>query len=503
MGFGYHLNISTEGKTYEFDLIAKDSNLPFEYKIVPANEDDLPAIQLLLENAQTDETPTIGTLANRLRHLPVVSHVKVTNLFSTYFPWRERMPSSKVLEAQQLDTSQSVGPTRQRLEQPLEKVADRALSLLFPDALSAPTKAEVLKILQEEANRQKLESAQRTPLPGMPDPGCPFPQDDDMAGFPAIPPILSGLTMREVMLLGTVATILGKTETLEAACIDSIREKAPGRFLDIDKGRELFYQPFGDKSTGRPCTIMESGLGHGAYIWTEVQSQLGDATYGLSYDRAGLCFSDPTSKDQASISRVLEDFHTMLTLLEGKREIHPPYILVGHSLGGAFMQLYANQHPEKVKGVVLVDSSSDAQISDPRMPQDVPPPPHRKFPPDDLIPFSTARVLFPQAAHQLNILKEVRALHANLEVLASHTAKAAKEGKPLLRDLPLRVLSRGQFPENGASELADEQQAALEIQQQLTRRSTNSQQVVCQRGIGHLIQIDAPQQVAAIIRDLL
>jgi pimeloyl-ACP methyl ester carboxylesterase len=34
----------------------------------------------------------------------------------------------------------------------------------------------------------------------------------------------------------------------------------------------------------------------------------------------------------------------------------PPYIVVGHSLGGTLMELYARTYPSEVAGVVLVDS---------------------------------------------------------------------------------------------------------------------------------------------------
>ena len=36
--------------------------------------------------------------------------------------------------------------------------------------------------------------------------------------------------------------------------------------------------------------------------------------------------------------------------------LQPPYVLVGHSLGGLYMQLFARAYPEEVKGLVLVES---------------------------------------------------------------------------------------------------------------------------------------------------
>ena len=37
-------------------------------------------------------------------------------------------------------------------------------------------------------------------------------------------------------------------------------------------------------------------------------------------------------------------------------DIEPPYVLVGHSIGGTYMELYARSYPEEVAGVVFVDS---------------------------------------------------------------------------------------------------------------------------------------------------
>ena len=40
----------------------------------------------------------------------------------------------------------------------------------------------------------------------------------------------------------------------------------------------------------------------------------------------------------------------------------PPYVLVGHSLGGLYMELFARTHPDEVAGLVLVDASTAGQV---------------------------------------------------------------------------------------------------------------------------------------------
>ncbi len=40
-------------------------------------------------------------------------------------------------------------------------------------------------------------------------------------------------------------------------------------------------------------------------------------------------------------------------------ELEPPYIFVGHSAGGLIAQLYTLKHPDRIAGLVLVESSSE------------------------------------------------------------------------------------------------------------------------------------------------
>ncbi|HEV8052336.1 MAG TPA: serine hydrolase domain-containing protein, partial [Parachlamydiaceae bacterium] len=74
-----HFNITTQIKTFEFDLIAND----FGYTVKTIDDDDLPIIQRLIKNALSEEPATMTVLANRLKQLPEILHVEMNSLVKT------------------------------------------------------------------------------------------------------------------------------------------------------------------------------------------------------------------------------------------------------------------------------------------------------------------------------------------------------------------------------------------------------------------------------------
>jgi pimeloyl-ACP methyl ester carboxylesterase len=80
-------------------------------------------------------------------------------------------------------------------------------------------------------------------------------------------------------------------------------------------------------------------------------------TRACSYDRAGLGYSDPSPRPPTP-ANVVEDLHALL----GKAGVKGPLVLVGHSLGGFHMKLYAATYPDDVAGLVLVDPSEERGV---------------------------------------------------------------------------------------------------------------------------------------------
>ena len=105
-----------------------------------------------------------------------------------------------------------------------------------------------------------------------------------------------------------------------------------------------------------PVVVIEAGLGEHGADWRSIQSELAAGATVLTYSRAGYGHSGPTTvpRTPPHIARELRAFVDSLGL-------EPPFILVGHSLGGMTMRVFAAQYPDLVAGLVLVDGAHERQ----------------------------------------------------------------------------------------------------------------------------------------------
>ncbi|MRR30528.1 alpha/beta hydrolase, partial [bacterium] len=114
-------------------------------------------------------------------------------------------------------------------------------------------------------------------------------------------------------------------------------------------GVELYYICAGE---GSPTVILEAGGGQDSSSWELVMLYSRGYTRVCAYDRANLGKSGSASKPR-TFNDSTNDLHTLLQ----NASIEGPYIMAGHSMGGMLIRLYADQHPEDVLGLVLVDSA--------------------------------------------------------------------------------------------------------------------------------------------------
>ncbi len=196
-------------------------------------------------------------------------------------------------------------------------------------------------------------------------------------------------------------------------------------------GRSLFLVCVGPTASDLPTVIAESGLGGDSSHFGPLVPLLAQAPFrSCAYDRAGMGQSDPPAEgaDPGPGPVTIEDGVRDLRALLAKAGIGPPYVLLGWSIGGWYVQAFANDHPDEVAGIVLIDATH----------------------PDEVARLSA--VLPPARPDEDPRIAEVRQLIANIELdppsaeigwidLATSGEQARSAGD--LGDLPLIVLSQG------------------------------------------------------------
>ena len=147
---------------------------------------------------------------------------------------------------------------------------------------------------------------------------------------------------------GVIIAVLGVTE-LSGEAQQPQRYEPPGRLIDIG-GRKLHLHCAG---TGSPTVILVAGGGAFSIDWALVQPKVAENTRVCSYDRAGLAWSDPGPVDE-TVEQTIADLHVVLKAAGEKA----PFLLVGASIGGIFIQAYQRAHPGEVAGLVFSNSSN-------------------------------------------------------------------------------------------------------------------------------------------------
>ena len=276
-----------------------------------------------------------------------------------------------------------------------------------------------------------------------------------------------------------------------------------GRSYDVG-GRSLNLYCSG---TGSPTVIFESNGGIPGYRWVRVQRDVAKLTRACWYDRAGLGWSDPGPFPNHSDS-IAHDLHDLLAAAK----IGPPYILVGHALGGFHVRVFRSYYPAEVAGLVLVDPMNEDmtinihnhnELYRPtvmailravtgvgllRLMRHDPPPPENGWSADEW------RTLF-----RLFGLRKAR-LAAAQELPIWVKGELARAGT-CYGDMPLIVLSAGIQGQEEDPKLDSNHPWKMQLHDKLAHASTNGEQVIVQSG--HDIPDEAPEAVVAAIRRLL
>ena len=134
----------------------------------------------------------------------------------------------------------------------------------------------------------------------------------------------------------------------------------PGGRTYLVNGHRLYLNCAG---TGAPTVVLFNGLGERTPSWAWVQSTVSASTRVCAFDRAGQGWSGAGPGPQDG-HQLASDLHGLLQAAH----IPAPYVLAGHSTGGAYSLVYAAQYPQEVAGIALIDSATPYQFDLPDYP---------------------------------------------------------------------------------------------------------------------------------------
>lgn len=314
--------------------------------------------------------------------------------------------------------------------------------------------------------------------------------------------VLRGLARGTAVIFALIVGLAAVGAGYEAIAAggDAKAYPPPGRLVDVG-GYRLHIQCVG---TGSPAVVLESGLGGMSLDWSLVQGGIGQTTQVCAYDRAGMGWSDPGPQPRTP-GRIAGDLHTLLT----NAGIPGPYVLVGHSVGGKNVRMFALQHPDEVAGMALVDARSEVADSPvaPVAAQNLPQVTGSEWSLYGLVRrVGLVRLIGASQWGPQTLSEQTRtelALFATgqrgldataAESLAMTADNAELRAAPSLGDRPLIVLA--------ADESMNTTPRWPEAQHQQAAMSTSGRLIVVE-GSGHYIQLDHPAVVIDAVRQVV
>jgi len=254
-------------------------------------------------------------------------------------------------------------------------------------------------------------------------------------------------------------------------------DRSPMQLIRMGE-RELAFTCSGQ---GSPTVVLETGLGAESAEWETVERGVASFACVFRYDRAGRGMSGPAPTPRDA-HMIVDELHGLLRLAG----LPGPYVLVGQSLGGLLMRVFAQRYRADVAGLVLVDSMHENQfdVFGPNFP---PPTPSDPPPLEGMRQFWTGGWKRPEST--VERIDFVEAINQGREVVS-------------LGDLPLHIITAGTFlnmpfvPPARRETLQGLWEGLQERFLQLSSRSTQT----FVRTSGHFVQRDDPRAVVEAIR---
>jgi pimeloyl-ACP methyl ester carboxylesterase len=240
--------------------------------------------------------------------------------------------------------------------------------------------------------------------------------------------------------------------------------------------------------------VFESGGGSPLETWDSVFTRVAEFAPVVAYDRPGTGQS-PWDGEPPTPARIVEKLHRLLA----ETGIEPPYVLVGHSWGGALVRYFAGTYPEEVVGLLHLDPTDLTQS-----------------PAEELAVFESIGAGAAERDAFYSLMEQSLAaatpeIRAEADVLFDLLrSEPGARGLPPVPDVPASVILAGRLTPlpGGLLPFDTEAYARATLEQRtLNLRSwanvERGGEFVVLEGAGHFVHVEEPALVVSAIRELL
>ncbi len=263
-------------------------------------------------------------------------------------------------------------------------------------------------------------------------------------------------------------------------------EERTGNFLDVG-GHKLYFEKEGK---GDLTVIFEAGSPADHRIWESIVANISKHTTTLTYDRAGLLWSE-----RGLLEKNPKNISTDLETLLNNGGFKKPYVIVGHSAAGRFLRPFIEKNQDDILGVVFIDPSHPEQYI--RVPENL-----RKYmgptlPPNWLLKLMDETGLFRlyigdrdqliyKSIKSGGFYDEVEFLHNEMKEESSNLNIPNTQW-----EIPLTIISAGQngknFAPNAGVQIQKEVQEYWDsLQIEISKLSSKGKRIIAEKS-GHMM----------------
>jgi pimeloyl-ACP methyl ester carboxylesterase len=226
---------------------------------------------------------------------------------------------------------------------------------------------------------------------------------------------------------------------------------------------------------GWPAIVLFNGAGMTLEGWRALYPRIEELGTVVAWNRFGIEGSDAPDRIQSGavvVASVRELLHYA--------GIEPPYVLVGHSLGGLYANLFARLHPAEVAGTLLLEATHPRDHEVLRMDE------------DHLVRSLRKVLALPESLFRDN-------LHSEVEAVGHVVAEVQSAGA--FPDIPVTVVTGGMPPPKWIMD-GQALEARYAHQRDLVRLSARGEHELAAKS-GHFPQLTDPEVVLAALGRLV